>query len=189
MTSLLGVDEAGRGALAGPVVAAAVMLPPDVDIEGLNDSKQLTPEQRNSIADVVKHQAFAWATASASVEEIEEMNILQATFLAMRRAIDKASTRRPPPDLVLVDGPHAIAELDLPQKPIVKGDSRSLNIAAASILAKTTRDAHMVALDREAPGYGFARHMGYGTRAHAEALEQLGLSVHHRPSFCRKIVT
>lgn len=187
-TTLAGVDEAGRGALAGPVVAAAVMLPCGETIEGLNDSKLLSRPFREALAPMVKHRALAWGTGTASVAEIEELNILQATFLAMRRAIDAMTSMAPAPGLILVDGPHPIAGLSLPQKPIVKGDSRSINVAAASVLAKTTRDALMRALDGETPGFGFATHMGYGTQKHMQALRERGLSIHHRPSFCRKIV-
>ncbi len=184
-TRLLGVDEAGRGALCGPVVAAAVALPWDVEIPGLDDSKRLSAPQRTLLAQQIRQVALVWAVGSASAQEVEDVNVLQATFRAMRRAIEEVTSAAFEPDLVLVDGPHGIPDLSWPQKPLVKGDSRSSNIAAASILAKTTRDDIMLALHKELPQYGFDRHMGYGTEAHRRALALHGLTSSHRSSFCR----
>ncbi len=182
---LLGVDEAGRGALCGPVVAAAVALPEGLEIHGLNDSKRLTSSQRAQLAVEIRQLAMAWAIGKATAAEVEDVNVLQATFRAMRRAIGEATQGGLSPDLVLVDGPHAIPDLPWPQKPLVKGDSRSNNVAAASILAKTWRDEFMVELHKELPQYGFDRHMGYGTEVHRAAIEAHGLSPHHRRSFCQ----
>jgi ribonuclease HII len=183
---LIGVDEAGRGALCGPVVAAAVRLGPGLTIAGLDDSKRLSPEVRARLAEEIRGRAAGFGIASASVEEIDSLNILQATFLAMRRAIAPVAAGSNSSPLVLVDGPLPIAGLTLRQKPYVKGDQRSLNIAAASILAKVERDALMERLDVEFPGYGLARHKGYGTREHLEALARLGPSPMHRKSFAWK---
>lgn len=180
---LCGVDEAGRGPLAGPVTAAAVILPPDVDIAGLNDSKKLTPAKRDKVFEDITHTALAYCVASASVEEIEAVNILQATFLAMRRAVEGLSVRV---DLLLIDGNQTPPGLSIPVRTIVKGDGRSAAIAAASILAKVTRDRYMTEQDRLYPGYGFAQHKGYGTRAHYEALREQGLTPIHRRSFLKK---
>lgn len=180
---LCGVDEAGRGPLAGPVTAAAVILPPDVDIAGLNDSKKLTPAKRDKLFEDITHTALAYCVASASVEEIEAVNILQATFLAMRRAVEGLSVRA---DLLLIDGNQTPPGLSIPVRTIVKGDGRSAAIAAASILAKVTRDRYMTEQDRLYPGYGFAQHKGYGTRAHYEALREQGLTPIHRRSFLKK---
>lgn len=179
-----GVDEAGRGPLAGPVCAAAVILPPDLEIEGLNDSKKLTEKQRETLYDVIVEQALAYGIAFASEAEIDEINILQATFLAMRRAVEQLQLR---PDLVLVDGNREPELGDLPVKTIIKGDSRSANIAAASILAKVTRDRLMLELDGQYPQYGFAVHKGYGTQAHYAALREHGASPVHRQTFLRKL--
>jgi len=183
---LLGVDEAGRGALCGPVVAAAVALPAGAAILGLNDSKKLTAKQRDAVATAVRSVALAVGVGQASAEEVDQINVLGATFLAMRRAIEQAlAALDVPPELVLVDGPLAIRGLVLAQKPVVKGDCRSSNIAAASVIAKTWRDAHMCELDRLHPGYGFSRHKGYGTASHKAAIERLGLCPVHRRTFCR----
>jgi len=185
LTLLLGVDEAGRGALCGPVVAAAAALPMNASIPGLHDSKLLSKAQRDAAAQAVRQVALSFGVGQASAAEIDQVNILQATFLAMRRAIEEAVAALPRPvDLVLVDGPHAIANLALRQKPVVKGDRRSVNIAAASVLAKTHRDALMERLALEHPGYGFEVHKGYGTPAHLAALRALGPSPVHRKSFC-----
>lgn len=178
-----GVDEAGRGPLAGPVCAAAVILPPGLEIEGLNDSKKLTEKQRETLYDVIVEQALAYGIAFASEAEIDEINILQATFLAMQRAVEQLQLR---PDLVLVDGNREPELGDLPVKTIIKGDSRSANIAAASILAKVTRDRLMLELDGQYPQYGFAVHKGYGTQAHYAALREHGASPVHRQTFLRK---
>ncbi len=184
LTLLLGVDEAGRGALCGPVFAAAVVLHPTEFPEGLNDSKLLSPAERERLCPLVCDSALAWGVGLASAEEIDTLNILQATFVAMRRAIQAALDRLgKAPEIVLVDGPLAIPGLSLPQKPLVKGDSRSLNIAAASILAKVKRDSLMDELDLTYPGYGLARHKGYGTAEHVAALKLKGMTPEHRKSF------
>lgn len=177
-----GVDEAGRGPLAGPVCAAAVVLPPDLQIEGLNDSKKLSEKRREALYDVITEQALAYGIAFADEKEIDEINILQATFLAMRRAVDRLSVR---PDIVLVDG-NREPPLDLPVRTIVKGDSLSANIAAASILAKVTRDRFMLEQDALYPEYGFALHKGYGTQAHYAALREHGACPIHRRTFLKK---
>jgi ribonuclease HII len=174
-----GVDEAGRGPLAGPVYAAAVVLDPQRPIAGLDDSKRLTARQRDRLAGQIRAQALAWGVASAEVEEIDRLNILAATKLAMQRAIDGLAGNC---DGILVDGNQPLP-LALPQLTLVGGDGLSAPIAAASILAKTARDAHMLALDPLYPGYGFARHKGYGTAAHLAALRQLGPTPLHRRSF------
>ena len=178
-----GVDEAGRGPLAGPVCAAAVILPQDLEIEGLNDSKKLTEKRREALYDVIVREAVAYGIAFADEKEIDEINILQATFLAMRRAVEQLSVR---PNIVLVDGNREPDLGDLPVKTIVKGDSLSANIAAASILAKVTRDRFMLEQDAIYPQYGFAVHKGYGTKAHYAALTQYGACPIHRRSFLKK---
>lgn len=179
---ICGVDEAGRGPLAGPVCAAAVILPRDLEIEGLNDSKKLTEKRREALYDIIVKEAVAYGIAFATEQEIDEINILQATFLAMRRAIGELSVR---PDVVLVDG-NREPESDIPVKTIVKGDSLSANIAAASILAKVTRDRFMLEQDRLYPEYGFALHKGYGTKAHYAALTEHGVCPIHRRTFLKK---
>lgn len=179
---ICGVDEAGRGPLAGPVCAAAVILPSDLEIEGLNDSKKLTEKRREALYDVIIDKAVAYSIAFASEKEIDEVNILQATFLAMRRAVEQLSVK---PDMVLVDG-NREPELPMPLKTIIKGDSRSANIAAASILAKVTRDRYMMEQDAIYPQYGFAVHKGYGTKAHYAALTEHGHCPIHRMSFLKK---
>lgn len=178
-----GVDEAGRGPLAGPVVAACVVLPVEVPaaLDGLTDSKQLTAERREAYFEALRTYALAIGVGEASPAEIDEINILQATFLAMRRAIAAIDA----PDFVLVDGNRRIRDLDLPQETIVKGDGKVLCIAAASVVAKVTRDRQLIALDVAFPGYGFARHKGYGTAAHYAALRALGPTAQHRQSFLR----
>ena len=178
-----GVDEAGRGPLAGPVCAAAVILPPDLQIEGLNDSKKLTDKKRRELFDVIIENAVSYGIAMASEQEIDEINILQATFLAMQRALDKLTVR---PELALIDGNRA-KDFGLPVQTIVKGDSLSASIAAASILAKVTRDRLMEELDGKYPQYGFAVHKGYGTKRHYEALRQYGPCEIHRRTFLKKL--
>ncbi|MBP0967141.1 MAG: ribonuclease HII [Oscillospiraceae bacterium] len=177
-----GVDEAGRGPLAGDVYAAAVILKPDTVIAGLNDSKKLSEARREDLAPVIKAEAAAWCVASASVAEIEELNILQAALLAMRRAVEGLQI---PPDYVLTDGNQKPA-LTVPVGTVVHGDAKSASIAAASVLAKTARDASLRELDELYPQYGFAAHKGYGTKAHYEAISQYGLCPAHRPSFLKK---
>jgi ribonuclease HII len=174
-----GIDEAGRGCLAGPVVAAAVILPVDHGIVGLNDSKQLSATQRERLAPIITARAIASAVAAASVEEIDRINILQANFLAMRRAVAALPVR---PALCRVDG-NADPHLDLPTQCVVGGDALHAEIMAASILAKVARDAILCELDAEYPGYGFARHKGYGTAEHLAALRRIGTSPVHRMSF------
>lgn len=181
--TVCGVDEAGRGPLAGPVCAAAVILPQDLEIEGLNDSKKLTEKRREALYDVIVREAVAYGIAFADEKEIDEINILQASFLAMRRAAEQLSVR---PNIVLVDGNREPDLGGLPVKTIVKGDSLSANIAAASILAKVTRDRFMLEQDAIYPQYGFAVHKGYGTKAHYAALTQYGACPIHRRSFLKK---
>lgn len=179
---ICGVDEAGRGPLAGPVCAAAVILPRDLEISGLNDSKKLSDKRRRELFPIICEQAIAYGIGFASHEEIDQINILQATFLAMRRAIDQLPIR---PDLALIDG-NRETDFGLPVQTVVKGDSLSANIAAASILAKVSRDDIMLEMAEEYPGYGFEVHKGYGTKAHYEALTRLGACPIHRMSFLRK---
>ena len=174
-----GIDEAGRGPLAGTVVAAAVILDPEKPIPGLNDSKKLSEKKRVLLAEQIRERAIAWSVASASVEEIDRLNILQATFLAMQRAVAGLSVK---PLSALVDG-NRCPKLDCPAEAIVQGDGKIASIAAASILAKTTRDAEMRILHAQYPMYGFDRHMGYPTAAHFAALRAHGASPVHRRSF------
>lgn len=174
-----GVDEAGRGPLAGPVVAAAVILDPARPIAGLRDSKIMTERKRMQVAEQIRQQALAWAIAEASVEEIDCLNILQATLLAMRRAVEALN---PAAQYALIDGNQQPA-LSIPARTLIKGDATEPAISAASILAKTHRDALMRELDNQHPGYGFAQHVGYGTKQHLEQLKALGPCVLHRRSF------
>ena len=180
---LCGVDEAGRGPLAGPVYAAAVMLPRGCEIPGLNDSKKLTEKRREELFDVICGKALAYGIARAEVAEIEERNILGATMLAMNRAIAQLA---PPPALALIDG-NRNAGIAVPSRCIVKGDARCADIAAASILAKVSRDRFMLEMAERYPEYGFEQHKGYGTKLHYERLRQYGPSPIHRPSFLRKM--
>ena len=175
-----GVDEAGRGPLAGPVFAAAVILRPDAVIDGINDSKKLTEKKREALFDVILKEASAYSIASASVEEIESLNILQATFLAMKRAVQGLSVS---PELALIDGNMVPPGLEIPGRSVVKGDALSASIAAASILAKVTRDRIMRELDARYPQYGLAKNKGYGTAEHIAALRQYGPTPIHRRSF------
>ena len=179
---ICGVDEAGRGPLAGPVCAAAVILPPNTVIPGLNDSKKLTDKKRRELMPVIKEMAVAYGIAFADEKEIDEINILQATYLAMQRAIDQLAVK---PDLALVDGNRA-GDFRLPVKTVVKGDSLSASIAAASILAKVTRDDLMLEMAEKYPQYGFEVHKGYGTKAHYAALTEHGPSEIHRMTFLKK---
>jgi len=176
---IAGVDEVGRGPLAGPVVTAAVILDPRQPIEGLMDSKALSERRREVLFDEIKAKAAAWAIGRAEVEEIDELNILHATMLAMQRAVAGLSLV---PSLVLIDG-NRCPQLAYPARAIVKGDQTEPAICAASILAKVSRDREMVALDRQYPGYGLAKHKGYPTKIHLEALKQQGISPIHRMSF------
>ena len=177
-----GVDEAGRGPLAGPVVAAAVILPPHADIPGLNDSKKLSDKRRRELFPVIKEQAVAYGIGVATHEEIDSINILQATYLAMERALAQLNEK---PDLALIDGNRA-KDFGLPVRTVVKGDSLSASIAAASVLAKVTRDDMMLELAETYPGYDFEIHKGYGTKAHYAALTKLGASPIHRMTFLKK---
>ena len=179
---ICGVDEAGRGPLAGPVCAAAVILPPDLEIEGLNDSKKLTDKRRRELFPVICEKAIAYGIALVDEKTIDEINILQATYLAMERAIQQLSVT---PDLALIDGNRA-KDFGVPVVTVVKGDSRSANIAAASVLAKVTRDDYMDRIAEEYPEYGFEVHKGYGTKRHYEALREHGASPIHRMTFLRK---
>ena len=179
---ICGVDEAGRGPLAGPVCAAAVILPKGLEIPGLNDSKKLTDKRRRELMPIIKEQAIAYGIAFASHEEIDEINILQATFLAMERALEQLKIR---PELALIDG-NRQKDFGINVETVIKGDSRSANIAAASVLAKVTRDDYMEAMATEYPGYGFEIHKGYGTKAHYEALRNLGPRPIHRMTFLKK---
>lgn len=183
LRSLCGVDEAGRGPLAGPVCAAAVMLPRGLVIEGLNDSKKLSEKKREELFDRICDSALSYGIAFASVEEIESLNILNATYLAMNRAIAQLS---PQPELALIDGNRS-AGITLCNRCIVKGDARCADIAAASILAKVTRDRYMLRLAVEYPQYRFEQHKGYGTKLHYEMLREFGPSPVHRMSFLRKM--
>ena len=180
---ICGVDEAGRGPRAGPVYAAAVIRPRDAVIDGLNESKKLTEKKRDALFDVITERALTYGIASASVEEIEEFNILNATFLAMNRAVAKLD---PAPELALIDG-NRNTGIAMPSRCIVKGDSRCADIAAASILAKVSRDRYMLNLAEKYPQYHFEQHKGYGTKLHYEALREYGPSPEHRPSFLRKM--
>ena len=182
--TVCGIDEAGRGPLAGPVCAAAVILPKNLEIEGLNDSKKLTDKRRRELYDVIVGEALAYGIAFANEKEIDEINILQATFLAMKRAAEQLNVK---PDLALVDGNRVPDLGDIPVKTIIKGDSLSASIAAASILAKVTRDRLMEEMDEKYPVYGFGVHKGYGTKAHYAALIENGPCDIHRRTFLKKL--
>ena len=176
-----GIDEAGRGPLCGPVFAAACILPEGLYIEGLNDSKKLTEKKREKLFDIIKQEAIAYCIASASVEEKNELNILEADLLAMRRAIDGLGVKA---DFALIDG-NIARDFQIPAAAVVKGDATSMSIAAASVLAKVARDRICVDLDRDYPEYGIAKHKGYGTKDHMEALRKYGPSPIHRKKFIR----
>ena len=175
-----GVDEAGRGPLVGSVFAAAVILPAQYDLPGLTDSKKLSEKKRDALAAAVKAQALAWCVASAGVDEIAELNILHATMLAMRRAVQGLAVR---PHKVWIDGNRVPRDLGVAAEAVVKGDSKIIEISAASVLAKTARDAEMYALAERYPQYGFDKHKGYGTAAHLAALQQFGVLAEHRCDF------
>jgi len=174
-----GVDEVGRGPLAGAVVAAAVILDPNQPIEGLADSKKLTDKKRQSLSEEIKLKAKSWALGRAEVEEIDDINILQASLLAMQRAVNSLSVK---PEFALIDGTHC-PKLDCPSESVIKGDSKVPAISAASIIAKVARDNEMVELDAKYPGYGLAKHKGYPTKAHMLALQELGVTEIHRRSY------
>ncbi len=177
---LIGVDEAGRGPLAGPVVAAAVIFPPDIEnLEEVTDSKLLTPQTRQRLEIMIKEKALAWSTAVISNEEIDRINILQASLLAMQQAVEQISL---PPHYILVDG-NRLPVWEHPSEALIKGDQQSLSVAAASILAKEARDRIMIEYDKLYPEYAFARHKGYATRGHLDAIAQNGLCKLHRRSF------
>lgn len=178
-----GIDEAGRGPLAGPVFAAAVVLPLDCDIPGLNDSKKLSEKKREQLFDVIVEKALAYSVASASEKEIDDINILQATFLAMRRAFDSLPMK---PDKAFIDG-NKVPGVDAIEQSIVKGDSKSMSIAAASILAKVSRDRYMLEMAKLYPQYEFERHKGYGTKLHYEKIAEHGVSEIHRRTFLKGI--
>lgn len=179
-----GVDEAGRGPLAGPVCAAAVILPENTIIEGVNDSKKLSEKKREALFDVIRNTAVAYCVAYASVEEIEEMNILNATMLAMKRAVEGLEV---PADYAMIDG-NRLPDLTIDAEYIIKGDARSMSIASASILAKVSRDRLMYEYAKEYPQYAFDKHKGYGTKVHKAALLEYGPCPYHRMSFLRKIL-
>ena len=179
---ICGVDEAGRGPLAGPVCAAAVILPPNAEIPGLNDSKKLSDKKRRELYPIIKEQAIAYGIAFADHNEIDEINILQATYLAMERAIHQLSVK---PELALIDGNRA-KDFGIPVETVIHGDSLSASIAAASVLAKVTRDDYMLQMAEEYPGYDFEIHKGYGTKAHYAALTEHGPSPIHRMTFLKK---
>jgi ribonuclease HII len=179
MLHVAGVDEAGMSPLAGPVVAAAVIFAPGARVPGVDDSKKLSAKERERLASVIRESCVAWAVGRAEVDEIDRINIYWAGLLAMRRAVQGLATS---PQHLLIDA-RRLKEFDIPQQAIIKGDARSATIAAASILAKTARDQHMAELDREFPGYGFAKHKGYPVREHVEALDRLGACSVHRRSF------
>lgn len=181
---ICGVDEAGRGPLAGPVCAAAVILPMDVEIEGLNDSKKLTEKKREELFPIICRKALSYSIAYATVEEIEEHNILGATFIAMNRAIEGLNIK---PDFALIDGNRTPKNCPVSTQTVVKGDALSMSIAAASVLAKVSRDRLMLELDAKYPMYNFKQHKGYGTKEHIELIKKYGISACHRPSFLKKI--
>lgn len=181
--SVCGVDEAGRGPLAGPVCAAAVILPEGVIIDGVNDSKKLSEKKRESLFDVIREQALSYSIAYATVDEIEEINILNATMLAMRRAIDGLDIKV---DYAMIDG-NKIPPIDIDAECIVKGDAKSMSIACASILAKVSRDRLLYKYAEEYPMYGFDKHKGYGTKVHREAILKYGPCPYHRKSFLKKL--
>lgn len=179
-----GVDEAGRGPLAGPVCAAAVVLPKGLILEGVNDSKKLTEKKREALFDVITEQALGWSIAFATVEEIEEINILNAAMLAMKRAVEELKN---PVDFAIIDG-NRKPPLEIDCEAVVKGDAKSMSVAAASILAKVSRDRILRQYAVDYPQYGFEKHKGYGTKVHVEALKKYGPCEVHRPSFLKKIL-
>ena len=182
---ICGVDEAGRGPLAGPVCAAAVILPEGAVIEGLDDSKKLTEKKREKLYDIIKETAVAYSVAYGTLEEIETVNILEATYLAMNRAIEGLSVK---PDFALIDGNRVPRGIKIPCETIVKGDSKSMSVAAASVLAKVTRDRLMLEYDKKYPEYNFKQHKGYGTKEHTELIKQYGPCEIHRLSFLKNIL-
>ena len=182
--NIAGIDEAGRGPLCGPVVAAAVILPKDKKIEGVNDSKKLTEKKREMLYDDIMNEAVAVGVGISEVDVIEKVNILNATKIAMKKAIENLKVK---PDYCLIDGNQMI-DISIDAETVVSGDAKSESIAAASIIAKVTRDRMLIEYDKLHPEYGFAKHKGYGTKAHIEAIKKYGLTPIHRPSFCKKFV-
>lgn len=179
-----GIDEAGRGPLCGPVCAAAVILPVDCEIDGINDSKKLSEKKREALFDVITEKAVAYSVSMVDAKTIDEINILQATFLAMRTAVENLSVK---PDYALIDG-NGKPGLDIAEETVVKGDAKSVSIAAASILAKVSRDRYMVEADKKYPQYQFAKHKGYGTKLHYEMISEHGICDEHRRSFLKKVL-
>ena len=183
-TAVCGIDEAGRGPLCGPVCAAAVILPVDCEIEGINDSKKLSEKKREALFDVITEKALAYSVSMVDAKTIDEINILQATFLAMRTAVENLSLK---PDYALIDG-NGKPGLSIAEETVVKGDAKSVSIAAASILAKVSRDRYMKEADEKYPEYQFAKHKGYGTKLHYEMIAEHGICPEHRRSFLKKIL-
>ena len=181
--AVCGVDEAGRGPLAGPVFAAAVILPENCEIEGLNDSKKLSEKKREALLDVIKEKAISWCVASVDEKTIDEINILQATYLAMKNAVEGLDV---PADYALIDG-NRMPPIAIKGETVVKGDAKSMSIAAASILAKVSRDRFMLEIDKEYPQYQFSKHKGYGTKAHYASLLEQGPCPIHRMTFLKKL--
>ena len=179
-----GVDEAGRGPLCGPVCAAAVILPVDCEIEGINDSKKLSEKKREALFDIIREKAVAYSIQMVDAQTIDEINILQATFLAMRRAVEDLSVKA---DIALIDG-NGKPGLSIEERTVIKGDAKSVSIAAASILAKVSRDRYMLEADRKYPEYQFAKHKGYGTKLHYEMIAEHGICDEHRRTFLNKIL-
>lgn len=183
--AVCGVDEAGRGPLAGPVCAAAVILPQNCEIEGLDDSKKISEKKREKLFDIIKEKAVSYCVAFASVEEIDEHNILQATFMAMNRAIEGLNVKA---DFALIDGNRTPTDIKVPSKTIIGGDAKSCSVAAASILAKVSRDRLMMEYNEKYPEYQFAKHKGYGTKLHCDLIKEYGPSEIHRMSFLKNIL-
>ncbi len=179
-----GVDEAGRGPLCGPVCAAAVILPVDCEIEGINDSKKLSEKKRDMLYDIIKEKAVAYSVVMVDAETIDKINILQATFKAMREAVDALSVK---PDIALIDG-NGKPGLSIEERTLIKGDAKSISVAAASILAKVTRDRYCLEMDEKYPEYQFAKHKGYGTKLHYEMIAEYGICPEHRRTFLKKIL-
>lgn len=182
---ICGVDEAGRGPLAGPVCAAAVILPEDLEIEGLNDSKKLSEKKREALFDIICEKALSYSIAFGTLEEIEEFNILEATFLAMNRAIDGLDIKA---DFALIDGNRVPRDIKIPCQTVIKGDAKSSSVAAASILAKVTRDRLLLEYDEKYPEYNFKKHKGYGTKEHTDLILKYGPCPIHRMSFLKKLL-
>lgn len=182
---ICGVDEAGRGPLAGPVCAAAVILPENCVIEGLNDSKKISEKKREQLYDIIVEKALAYSICYGTLQEIEEHNILESTFMAMNRAIKGLSIKA---DYALIDGNRVPRGIEIPCETVIKGDSKSYSIAAASILAKVTRDRLLMEYDEQYPQYGFAKHKGYGTKAHYDAIREHGVCEVHRLSFLKNVL-